>query len=381
MSGQVLICLSQTRDEAARFEASGPRRDIQSLAAAVGGEVVYRAGSGGRKGLRAKLFGPHVGHAWEAARRAGGDATVFADGEHVGLPLAVFLALRGKRRVRLIVLGHYVNKPWKRALLRLGGLLQPRGTLVVHSATQRDQVRGATRWGVELLPYQVDTAYWQTSTVPAGRPVVVAVGSENRDYDVLAEAARGLDVEVRIAAGSHWARLQAEASNLPENVTYIAETLGFDELRALYEEASVVVVPLREASNQSGITTMLEAMSMGRPLVVTANRGQRETVAGPLISAHGRDSTATADRGPQLFGFPRPAEPTGMYVAPGDSEGLRAAIELVLADPEQAARMARAGAQSVREHFTLEQFVERFAAIILAANDEAVGNATLVSAR
>jgi glycosyltransferase involved in cell wall biosynthesis len=48
---------------------------------------------------------------------------------------------------------------------------------------------------------------------------------------------------------------------------------------------------------------------------------------------------------------------TGIYVPPHDPAALRSAIEHLLAHPDEAARMGRAGRQRVEELMTLEVYV------------------------
>ena len=367
-----LLAVSATAAEAARLLATGPRRDFVELARATGGEVVYRATSR-QRGLRGKLAGPHLRQAWRLARRARDGDVVFADGEHVGIPLAAFLALRGRRPARFVMLGHLVAKPWKLALLATATRLGVGGTLVVHSVVQAERAKRwlGRGWRIELVPYQVDAQYWQGRARGSGRPLIVAAGSENRDYDTLVAAARGLDADLLIAAGSHWARATAAVSAAAADVTFLTEPLDFAALRRLYGRAALVVVPVRDVANQSGITTLLEAMSMGVPVIVSASEGQRECVAGPLVRSDGTlDFEATRARGPQLLGGVRPAGATGLYVAPGDAAGLRAAIGHVLEDRDAAAVRARNARLSVEQFFTLEGYVARLAGLLGDASAE-----------
>ena len=268
--------------------------------------------------------------AWQAAAQARNGDAIFADGEHNGLPLALFLALR-RKRVHLTMLGHFIDKRWKRLLFRLLSRTTQPATVIVHSVVQREVLDSCLgrRWQVVLTAYQVDTDYWRTEGTPPADalPLVLAVGSENRDYETLVEAVRDLPVRVLIAAGSHWARNVAEAGALPPNVDYTKVPLSFSELRTAYEDSSLVAVPLHEVSNQSGVTTILEAMSMGRPVITTATTGQRECVEGDLMLGSGSAATSTSDRGPACVGGTPSPGPTGWYTPVGDAAALRGAIK------------------------------------------------------
>ncbi len=367
----VQIYVSATKDETDRLTARGPARDFVELARATGGHISYRRTTTRRSGVIGKLLGPHVRQGWTAAAHAGENDRLFFDGEHIGVPAALFMALRRRRPAHIVVLGHLVARPWKLPMLWLASRLGPPCTLVVHSQAQANGIRPwlGRRWQVRLVPYQVDTTFWSPAEESDRvTPLVLAVGSEHRDHQTLVEAARGLDVRIVIAAGSHWARNLAGIDHRPANVEYLATPLPFAALRDLYRAATVVAVALEDVPNQSGVTTILEAMSCGRPVVVTASRGQRECVVGPLIDAAGRaDARATRDRGPQTFdGFDRDIFPqTGFYVPVADADALRSALVMLLGDPAHAAMLGAAGQETALRCFTIDRYTEQLATILL----------------
>jgi len=63
----------------------------------------------------------------------------------------------------------------------------------------------------------------------------------------------------------------------------------------------------------------------------------------------------------------------GLYVPPGDPGALRAAIVHLLDHPEDAARLGRAGRQTIESNMSLNLWVERIAQVV----DDA-GSATRV---
>ena len=370
MTAKHLLLVSASKESTKQLIENGPKRDFVELARAVGGTIVYRPGETASRRWSGKLIGPHVRQAWQAARVADKTQPVFADGEHVGIPYALLRrALR--RDLDVVFIAHFGSRWWKRLLFRLVTRLGGTGTVVVHSEVQRERLEGTMGggWKLRLLPYQVDTSFWRSEPArPTGTPLVVAVGSENRDYETLLAAAGALGDSARfvIAAGSYWARVEQSAKSAPSNVEFLTEPLGFAELRSLYAKASAVVVPLQDVENQSGITTILEAMSMALPVVVTATAGQRECVAGPLVTSDGQqDRAATADRGPQLFHRGWESGATGLYVPVGDASALTAALKLLLADPENAVAMGREGRRTAEACFDTDNFIEAFSSLLL----------------
>ncbi len=365
----VVCCVSVSAKQAEQLLDDGPRRDFIELARAVNARILYRGVRPSRRGAVGRVAGPHIKQSFSASKQLVRGDVCFADGEHLGIPLLAFLFARRKRYVRVVTLGHLVDKPWKRILLAATTRLVPSGTLVVHSQTQLERIRGwlAKSWEVTLIPYQVDTAYWSPER-PYGEnelPIVLAVGSENRDYDTLVGATVGLPVQVVIAAGSYWARQTAGSGHLPDNVHYLDKPLPFAELRKAYAASAMVVVPIHDVTNQSGVTVILEAMSMARPVIVTASRGQRECIKGPTVLAEGHlEQSTVTSRGPQLFGD-RPADGvTGVYVPPGDAAALRSAILHVVANAEQGREMGAAARAAATAHFSIERYVHALGEVI-----------------
>ncbi len=364
------LVISATQTDVERLTRSGPRRDFDELRKATGGTYILREGSKSGRTIRERLLGAHVRQAWRAAGRVRNGDNVFADGEHTGFPLALFLRLRRRRPARFVMLAHWITPRWKLLALRVASFVGVKATLVVHSVVQQAAADSSIggRWTVVLMPYQVDTDFW-TPEYPAPsegcRFKVVAVGSENRDYNTLVNAARDIEGDVVIAAGSHWARSIAETGGqLPTNVTYLNETLGFEALRELYRSASVVVVPLHDVDNQSGVTAILEGMSMGLPVVTTATHGQREVLAGPRTAAGTTRGEDFIDRGPWLFDPSWSREPTGYYVEVASPDALVAALDHVRHDPS-ARHIGESGRLVAREHFGIDEFRDRLAHLIV----------------
>jgi glycosyltransferase involved in cell wall biosynthesis len=188
----------------------------------------------------------------------------------------------------------------------------------------------------------VDTDFWRPERVTVAqrdRPMICAVGQELRDYPTLVEAVRGLDVDVTVAAASPWSK-RADSSaglDIPANV----DVHGFNlfDLRQLYADASFVAVPLQDTDFQAGITTILEAMSMGKAVICTRTTGQTDAIV---------DGE------------------TGLYVPPADIERLRSAIQQLLGDPTAATNLGHAGQRWVRTHADIDVYVNRLADVVRA---------------
>jgi glycosyltransferase involved in cell wall biosynthesis len=376
---RVLLVISAQPTDAQRAAiAAGhePRRDYDALRDALHAELLCPADARrtrlGR--LIERVAGRGAALAWAAFGRRQAYDVLYTDAESVGLPLALLLRLSRTRRgrPRHVMLTHYLTPRVKRLFFRLG-VASHVDTLIVHSSAQRARalaLPGMTPERVALLPYFADTRFWRPDAAPATSgnesPMICAVGLEFRDYTTLVEAVRALPVRVVIAAASAWSHHSAFAGApaLPPNVT--VASYRYEPLRDLYAAARFVVVPLREVDNQAGITVILEAMAMGKAVIVSATRGQTDVVRDPRDD--GRDPVARAwwpgfvDR-PGCTGS-LGSLPTGLYVAPADREALRHAIQQLLDQPALAAELGCNGRRVAETLFTLEAFTARFAAVI-----------------
>ena len=156
-----------------------------------------------------------------------------------------------------------------------------------------------------------------------GGVTVTSVGDDrNRDHATLVEAIH----RVRGSGLPAWLELATTlpVALEPEEGVVHARRMNAG-MRGLYRRSTVVAVALRPNPVGAGLTVALEALASGRPLVITDNPG-----VGSYVD-HGR---------------------TGLLVAPGDPQAMAEAIGSLLADPERAAEMGRAGRADVESRFT-----------------------------
>ncbi len=372
MTARTLLVISASVRAAEEATAAGrwPRKDFLQLRRALNADVVdYDTVNSSRYRVMRRLAGMPVTQAWIAFQARGRYEQIFTDGEHIGLPLAALLRF-ARRRPRHVTIGHLLST-WSKKLtfrrLRLGSGID---AILLHATAQRDRAEqelGPTVPSLPLVPYQVDTEFWSPA---GGEPddLICTAGLEYRDYPALVAAVRNLPVRTVIAAGSRWStHRSAIGAGLPANVEVVS--LDYLGLRDLYARARIVVVPLREIDNQAGITTILEAMAMAKPVIVTATTGQRDVVRGRLWTAAGPSDRLIG--GPAAFGVDSDAgeAETGLYVPPGDPAALRTAIRHLLDHPAEAAVMGTAGRRLVEEWMNLDAFTRRVAAIITANAD------------
>ncbi len=274
---------------------------------------------------------------------------IFSNSESISVPLALLFKTRSRRPAH-VVIGHRLSTPKKRMLLRM---THPQmDAIFVYSAVQQRYAQnelGIPESRIHLIPFHADSRFFAPRGFTSGaRPRIVSAGLELRDYPTMIEAIRGLDVDVSLAAASPWSKRtnETEGRALPENVT--ARSYNYRELRDLYASAAFVVVPLYETDFQAGVTTILEAMAMGKAVIATRTTGQREVIEDGV---------------------------SGIYVPPGDPAALRAAIQGLLAAPQRASAIGANARQVIESRMSLDLWADRIAAVIRSAAASRMGEA------
>jgi glycosyltransferase involved in cell wall biosynthesis len=286
-----------------------------------------------------RLEPPLKGRSWlgslRHARRALGRLesfdVVFSDGEPVGVPLALGMMARGIK-IPHLMLGHRLTTLHKRPFFTALKSHRAMTRILVHSARQLDdvpRVLGIPAGKVALVSYYADGSFWKPRRV-SERRLVVSAGREQRDYETLVRASSQSEIEVVIADGSvHSPRAQHRGPDqLPPHVQ--AGFADYVRLRDLYAQAAVVAVPLVENDFQAGVTTILEAMAMGKAVVVSATSGQKDVVEDGV---------------------------TGMTVPPADAGRLGEAIRFLLDHPRERKRLGHNARAAFEERFTLDRYV------------------------
>jgi glycosyltransferase involved in cell wall biosynthesis len=196
---------------------------------------------------------------------------------------------------------------------------------------------GFPRERVYLIRHYVDQLFY--SPRPMEEDMICAVGAEMRDYPTLLEAIRGAGVRCHIATDHVRVpgrlRLLSDRRIPIGNICVSSDThitsgrMSLIELRNLYARSKFVVVPLQASDTDNGVTVILEAMAMGKPVICSRTRGQVDVIQEGV---------------------------TGIYVPIGDAAALRAAILSLWTEPRRAEQMGRDARAYVEKHHTLERF-------------------------
>lgn len=128
---------------------------------------------------------------------------------------------------------------------------------------------------VKPVPFGVDHHHFVPTNLPTEHGTVVSAGVDRgRDFDSLIQAARQLD-DVKFQIYTQPGRVNR--STLPRNVQLMSPVSG-DAYRDALSRAEMVVVPTHDLAYPTGQSVLLEAMSSGKPTMVTDTAAMREYI-------------------------------------------------------------------------------------------------------
>lgn len=284
-----------------------------------------------------------------ACRRAANAADVVVSTvDTVGIPLALLAAV-GVVRAPFVYTSIGL-------LERIGRLRGPRArrfyrravgraeAVVVYGYAEAEALR---RWLADLpapppvafVPFGVDTAHFQ----PAERMPevdVVSIGADpQRDYDLLARvASRVPERDFLVVTDTDRALTLARA---PRNVIVTAG-VPFDAVRDLLLAGRVVALPVRDNAYSGATTTLLQAMALGRPVVVSR--------AAAISDGYGLVDGETC-----------------RLVPPGDDAAFERALRDLLDRPHEAAALGARAREHVVRQLSWERYVDALETIIREA--------------
>jgi glycosyltransferase involved in cell wall biosynthesis len=199
------------------------------------------------------------------------------------------------------------------------------GRLADYPGIRPDQIR--------LLYWHVDHHFFAPLPEVPAKNQICSAGMASRDYATLVMAAQELDLDVKIAADSPWfpQKLNIAAEKVPPRME-VRSYKNYQALRQLYAESLFVVVPLVDVPYSAGYTVILEAMAMGKAVIVSRIKQRDDFI---------------------IDGW------NGLYVTPGNVAELRERICFLLERPEEASRLGANARKTVEERFTLNHYIQR----------------------
>lgn len=270
-------------------------------------------------------------------RRLARYSAILSLSEKIAIPLAALSTVR-RMAIPHVVIAHKLSSGHKVRLFRTWPLHRRFDHLITVSRSQADYAVSTLKFPssrVNFVYDKVDQLFFQPQPDSA-EGYVLTVGTEQRDFDTLLHALRGTDMRAIILANSLWANHPVRLRGA-ENVSVLTSPVSYLELRRLYAGARMVVIPLRPVDYAAGVNSTLEAMAMGKPLIVSQNEGLRDYVT--------------------------PGE-TGWFARSGDAHHLQEQMLRLWSDAAARRRLGANARQAVLQQMNLDLYVDRVAGIV-----------------
>ena len=175
---------------------------------------------------------------------------------------------------------------------------------------------------IRFLPFHTNII--EPRMVPGTGGYIFSAGKTGRDFATLAAALEGLDVRVVVVGDQY----HLQGISFPPNVEVQCD-IPYEQYMDLLRGSSMVVVSLKKLVKSTGQVVFLEAMALGKPVIVT------ETVGSEDYIEH---------------------EVTGVLVPPEDIHALRQAILKFIDHPDSYQKMAERALEQIRERHTFEAY-------------------------
>jgi glycosyltransferase involved in cell wall biosynthesis len=183
-------------------------------------------------------------------------------------------------------------------------------------------------WGVDVDHFNT---FLEAQIIPPKKDYFYCTGGSLRDFKTLVSAFNSITYPLKITTIGNLKGF--EGCTLTPNIT-LDNSLPFGStsiIRQDYYNALAVMVPLCESErlDTSGITVVMEAMAMGKPVITTKNKA---------------------------YPFDVEKEKIGLNVDYGDEEGWRQASRYLVEHPEEAAEMSDRGRYLVQKKYNYKLF-------------------------
>ena len=298
---------------------------------------------------RAGGYGGDFATVLASLRRANRADVVLSTVDTVGIPL-MLLANAGRVRPPLVYIA--IGLPERLIRLRSERMrrlyaraLASSAAVLAYSEREATELRAymasygeSTR--VEFVPFGVDERAFAPSVAQPVVDVVMAGADPHRDIELFVRIAREMPSRsFRLVTTADRARtLESPPPNLAVDVD-----IPFDNMRRRLEGARVVALPVLENTYSGATTVLLQAMALGKPVVVT--RTQAIATGYGLVDGE-----------------------NCRLVTPGDAATFERALKDVLRDEWHARSLGARARTTVEAGLTWDNYVDRIEAVLRAAS-------------
>ena len=190
---------------------------------------------------------------------------------------------------------------------------------------------------MSMVHWGADLAFYDSLPHSLQRKGFISTGKELRDYKTLTEAFNNTGLPLTLYTQKEQ-KDSFRNLEIKENIDlHFGERLMPYELALLVAQSQCVCICCKQSNYTVGLTTVVEAMALGLPILCTRN--------------------------PQMP-MDLEAEGCGIYLEPYDREGWERAIRYITEHPEEAREMGRKGRLLAEKYYNVEQCAKEVAEII-----------------
>ena len=273
---------------------------------------------------------------------------IFSHTEKVGLPLGLLLKWSRIKTPHVLTIWRITSASalqakWKALFLRLTA--DYFSSLLLWSSNQRRIVCEqfpVDPKRVHWIRYGVDLKFWRP--INQKETMICSVGMEMRDYPTLVKALQGTSIRCHIATGQargelfDTVRRLYQMRDLPSGLSIGQK--NYLQLRQLYAKSRFVVIPLLETDSDNGLTTIVEAMAMGKAVICSRVEVQIDLIEDGV---------------------------NGLLVPQGDIDALHEAVLSLWNDPERARKLGERAREFIETHHSLEQSLDQVVQLVKQA--------------
>jgi glycosyltransferase involved in cell wall biosynthesis len=186
-------------------------------------------------------------------------------------------------------------------------------------------------WGADLHYFKK----YHKNIDPTQEYLLMSSGHSARDFDLLVNVAKRINRRFKIYCRP---KSYPQSTSIPENVEILSGSFPFEKICKDYADALVILIPLRSgAEGTAGMTSLLDAIAMGKPVIMTKNEN---------------------------IDIDFEKEGIGMTVAENDVEGWVSAISMLLRDFGRVKKMRENSLRLAREKFDINIIADDVANVL-----------------
>src|SRR3989344_216694 len=208
---------------------------------------------------------------WPKYRKAD---VIIATQDSAGLPI-LLLKLLGLVSPPVLYISNGLANSFQKArnqfyLIFIKRLLQKADALVCYSKKEQSILETFTQRRVIFIPLGIDTIFFKPDKNTTKHPIdILAAGKDLfRDYSTLCHAVKNTTWKTTIACSPENIR----GINIPKNVTLIYNATP-QQMKQLYNQAKLVVVPMKQTHKTQGQVVFMEAAAMNKQIIASRVSG------------------------------------------------------------------------------------------------------------